>query len=159
FGSAVSTKAGVREMELAAQQRLIETGLVDATNLLVMDMDLCVRCGNCSLACHKIHGQPRLTRHGIHVTRLERASVSAVQSVLSPAVCMHCQDPECLTGCPTGAIGRFGAGQIDIDTRTCIGCGDCATQCPYNAISMISRKGKTPPASNGFSSKLRDLLR
>jgi len=95
FGSLVSTAGGVREKELAAQQSLIETGLVDGTNLLVMDMDLCVRCGNCSLACHKIHGQSRLTRHGIHVTRLERPSLSAIQSVLSPAVCMHCQDPEC----------------------------------------------------------------
>ncbi|MGH9942875.1 MAG: 4Fe-4S dicluster domain-containing protein, partial [Pyrinomonadaceae bacterium] len=58
--------------------------------------------------------------------------------------CMHCQDPECLTGCPTGAIGRFSGGQIDIDTKTCIGCGDCATQCPYNAITMVPRKA--PPA-------------
>jgi hypothetical protein len=38
---------------LQAQQRLIETGLVDGTNLLLMDMELCVRCGNCSLACHQ----------------------------------------------------------------------------------------------------------
>jgi Fe-S-cluster-containing dehydrogenase component/CRP-like cAMP-binding protein len=160
FGSLVSIAAGVREKELAAQQSLIETGLVDGTNLLVMDMDLCVRCGNCSLACHKIHGQSRLTRHGIHITRLERPSLSAIQSVLSPAVCMHCQDPECLTGCPTGAIGRFSGGQIDIDTKTCIGCGDCATQCPYNAISMISRKGQPAPAGvSGFAWKLRDLLR
>src|SRR5262249_8553641 len=33
-----------------AQRQLIDTGLVDGTNLLVMDMDLCVRCGNCSMA-------------------------------------------------------------------------------------------------------------
>jgi Fe-S-cluster-containing hydrogenase component 2 len=45
-----------------------------------------------------------------------------------------------LTGCPTGAIGRFADGQIDIDPKTCIGCGDCAVQCPYTAISMVSRK-------------------
>ncbi|HYO91752.1 MAG TPA: cyclic nucleotide-binding domain-containing protein, partial [Pyrinomonadaceae bacterium] len=32
----------------------ISTGVVDGMNLLVMDMDLCIRCGNCSLACHKI---------------------------------------------------------------------------------------------------------
>lgn len=159
FGALVSTVAAVREKETEAQKTLIETGLVDATNLLVMDMDLCVRCGNCSLACHKIHGQSRLMRHGIHVNRLERPSARANQSVLSPAVCMHCQDPECLTGCPTGAIGRFGGGQIDIDPKTCIGCGDCATQCPYNAISMVSRKGPPPSGAKGLGWKLRDALR
>jgi Fe-S-cluster-containing dehydrogenase component len=57
---------------------------------------------------------------------------------------MHCQDPECLTGCPTGAIGRFSNGQIDIDPKTCIGCSDCATQCPYNAITMVPRKVPAP---------------
>lgn len=130
-----------------AQEDLIETGLVDGTNLLLMDMDLCVRCGNCSLACHKVHGQSRLLRRGIHVTRPVAIKPRAsLQSLLSPAVCMHCQDPECLTGCPTGAIGRFPDGQVDIDPKTCIGCGDCATQCPYNAISMVARKSKTEPA-------------
>jgi ferredoxin len=33
---------------------------------------------------------------------------------------------------------------IDIEPKTCIGCGDCATQCPYNAISMVPRKPTTP---------------
>ena len=123
-----------------SQEDLIETGLVDATNLLVMDMDLCVRCGNCSMACHQIHGQTRLLRRGIHITRpyafKEEASF---QSLLAPEVCLHCKDPECLTGCPTGSIARFADGQVDIDPKTCIGCADCATQCPYNAITMVSR--------------------
>ncbi|MGH9835565.1 MAG: 4Fe-4S dicluster domain-containing protein, partial [Blastocatellia bacterium] len=126
-----------------AQEELIETGLVDATNLLVMDMDLCVRCGNCSMACHQIHGQSRLVRRGIHITRpTSMRKHASFQSVLAPAVCLHCKDPECLTGCPTGAIARFANGEVDIDPKTCIGCADCATQCPYNAISMVPRKPK-----------------
>src|SRR5262249_5172429 len=125
-----------------AQEELIVTGLVDATNLLVMDMDLCVRCGNCSMACHQIHGQSRLVRRGIHVNRpVSIKPKSNFQSLLAPEVCLHCKDPECLTGCPTGAIGRFPDGQVDIDPKTCIGCADCATQCPYSAISMIPRTG------------------
>jgi Fe-S-cluster-containing dehydrogenase component/CRP-like cAMP-binding protein len=128
------------------QRQLIETGLVDATNLLLMDMELCVRCGNCSLACHKMHGTSRLRRSGIHVARYNGKTVNdGFQSLLSPSVCLHCQDPECLTGCPTGAIGRQPGGQVDIDPKTCIGCGDCATQCPYNAISMIPRRKKEVP--------------
>jgi len=131
---------------VAAAAKEISTGIVDATNLLVMDMDLCIRCGNCSLACHKVHGQSRLLRHGIHITRPLEPNGRAIQHVLSPAVCLHCQDPECLTGCPTGAIARFEEGQIDINPDTCIGCADCATQCPYNAISMVSRKPTAAPA-------------
>ncbi|HWN98344.1 MAG TPA: cyclic nucleotide-binding domain-containing protein, partial [Blastocatellia bacterium] len=71
LGSRISPKPKVGAKQLAAQESLISAGLVDATNLLVMDMDLCVRCGNCSMACHQIHGQSRLTRRGIHVTRLD----------------------------------------------------------------------------------------
>jgi len=160
LGAFVNYKPAVHEAMLAAQERLIDTGLVDGTNLLVMDMDLCVRCGNCSLACHKIHGQSRLMRRGVHVTRLEAPRASAIQSALSPEVCMHCADPECLTGCPTGAIGRFDLGQVDIDPKTCIGCGDCATQCPYNAISMVPRRPKEAAKTDGgFKSKLQDFLR
>ena len=159
IGSFVNYKPAVHDGMVNAQERLIDTGLVDGTNLLVMDMDLCVRCGNCSLACHKIHGQSRLMRRGVHVTRLEAPRASAIQSALSPEVCMHCADPECLTGCPTGAIGRFTLGQVDIDPKTCIGCGDCATQCPYNAISMIPRRTKEAEKNGGFKSVLQDFLR
>src|SRR5262245_14422493 len=132
-----------------AQRQLIDAGLVDGANLLVMDMGLCVRCGNCSMACHKVHGQSRLLRRGIHIMRpvsLEKGS--GFQNLLHPSVCMHCKDPECLTGCPTGAIARFAGGRVDIDPRTCIGCGDCATQCPYNAISMTPREPENKEAND-----------
>ena len=129
------------ERTLAATEKEIATGIVDGVNLLVMDMDLCIRCGNCSLACHKVHGQSRLLRRGIHVERPVQAGSSAMQHVLSPSVCMHCKDPECLTGCPTGAIFRDPKGQVDVNAHTCIGCFDCATQCPYTAISMVPRNG------------------
>lgn len=140
----IEAVAEAAALQLGATEKEISTGIVDGTNLLVMDMDLCVRCGNCSLACHKVHGQSRLLRRGIHIERPKKLNGASSQHVLSPSVCLHCQDPECLTGCPTGAIGRFSNGQIDIDPKTCIGCGDCATQCPYNAISMIPRKPVAP---------------
>src|SRR6185369_8028686 len=124
---------------MASAEAEITTGIVDGANLLVMDMDLCVRCGNCSLACHKVHGQSRLVRRGISITRPVAIGSTRTQHVLSPQVCMHCKDPECLTGCPTGSIFRDPRGFVDIDPATCIGCFDCATQCPYDAISMVPR--------------------
>ena len=130
---------------LAATEEEISTGIVDGVNLLVMDMDLCIRCGNCSLACHKVHGQSRLLRRGINITRPVSIGSRKTQHVLSPQVCMHCKDPECLTGCPTGAIFRSPRGDVDIDPATCIGCFDCATQCPYDAITMVPRQPRTIP--------------
>ena len=129
---------------VTAMTKEIETGVVDGINLLVMDMAKCIRCGNCSLACHHVHGNSRLVRRGIHIERPIKPNKSETQSILVPSVCMHCQDAECLTGCPTGAIARFPNGEIDINPVTCIGCGDCATQCPYDAISMIVRDGAKP---------------
>src|SRR5438067_1605497 len=143
--------------ELAAAEKEIATGIVDGVNLLVMDMDLCIRCGNCSLACHKVHGQSRLLRRGIHIERPVKLASSATQHVLSPSVCMHCKDPECLTGCPTGAIFRDPKGHVDIDPATCIGCFDCATQCPYNAISMYPRDGE-PVVAPSLMMRLRNLF-
>ncbi|MDX6499994.1 MAG: hypothetical protein QOG23_3254 [Blastocatellia bacterium] len=142
---------------LAAAEKEIATGIVDAVNLLVMDMDLCIRCGNCSLACHKVHGQSRLLRRGIHIERPLQGGKEATQHVLAPSVCMHCKDPECLTGCPTGAIFRDPKGQVDINTNTCIGCFDCATQCPYNAITMIPRGG-SPTVPLDIKSRINNLF-
>ncbi|HYX27061.1 MAG TPA: cyclic nucleotide-binding domain-containing protein [Pyrinomonadaceae bacterium] len=142
---------------LAATEKEIATGIVDGVNLLVMDMDLCVRCGNCSLACHKVHGQSRLLRRGIHIERPVKIDSPQRQHVLSPSVCMHCKDPECLTGCPTGAIFREATGDIDINIDTCIGCFDCATQCPYNAITMVPRN-LPPPAKTAPLTRARRVF-
>ncbi len=135
---------------VSATTKEIETGVVDGVNLLVMDMAKCVRCGNCSFACHQVHGNSRLSRRGIHIERPDQAQ--------------QCHAPE-----PSRAVGvhalsgrRVSHGLSDrgdstIPGRrdryqsllTCIGCGDCATQCPYDAISMIARDG-----SNGTSGGL-----
>lgn len=141
---------------LKSAEQEIATGIVDGANVLVMDMDLCVRCGNCSLACHKVHGQSRLLRRGIQIERPVTIGKKRLQHALVPQVCMHCADPECLTGCPTGSIFRDPFGHIDIDAGTCIGCYDCATQCPYDAISMVPREA--PSRNRGLGSKLRKVF-
>jgi Fe-S-cluster-containing dehydrogenase component/CRP-like cAMP-binding protein len=145
----------LQAMRSAEQE--IATGIIDGANLLVMDMDLCVRCGNCSLACHKVHGQSRLLRRGINISRPTTIGSPKTQHALIPQVCMHCKDPECLTGCPTGAIFRDPLGHVDIDASTCIGCFDCATQCPYDAISMVPRQG-LPQIPTSFLSKIKSVL-
>ncbi|HSE30277.1 MAG TPA: cyclic nucleotide-binding domain-containing protein [Pyrinomonadaceae bacterium] len=151
----LDSNADIQSLKSAEQE--IATGVVDGANLLVMDMDLCVRCGNCSLACHKVHGQSRLLRRGIQIERPVAIGKRRLQHALLPQVCMHCKDPECLTGCPTGAIFRDPLGQVDIHSETCIGCFDCATQCPYDAITMVPRD--VPAQSFSAVKTIKNLLR
>jgi Fe-S-cluster-containing dehydrogenase component len=103
-----------------------------------------------------MHGQSRLLRRGIQIERPVAIGKKRLQHALVPQVCMHCADPECMTGCPTGAIFRDPFGHIDIDKTTCIGCFDCATQCPYDAITMVPRTA--PPPTSGFVSTLKKAL-
>jgi Fe-S-cluster-containing hydrogenase component 2 len=44
-------------------------------------------------------------------------------------------DPVCLIGCPVGSIHRGDNREIVIEDW-CIGCGLCATSCPYGSIQM-----------------------
>lgn len=94
---------------------------------MLIDTDRCTACDECVQACAATHGNnPRFKRHGpIH----DGKQVTNA--------CMHCADPVCLIGCPTGAIHRHESGPVIIDDATCIGCGTCANSCPYDNISMV----------------------
>lgn len=107
---------------------LVEKRFINGTATMVIDMDRCTRCDDCVRACAATHNNnPRFLRDG------------PVQGHFMIAhACMHCQDPVCMIGCPTGAIHRdsFG-GQVVINDRTCIGCSTCANSCPYENIRMV----------------------
>jgi cGMP-dependent protein kinase 2 len=38
--------------------------------------------------------------------------------------------------CPPDAIHRAPDGEVFINQETCIGCGNCVTNCPYDVISL-----------------------
>ena len=109
---------------------LLETsgqlGMIQADALLVMDLDRCVKCDNCVTACESLHGESRLVRTGIQLGKY-----------LVPAACRHCDDPKCMTACPTGAVKRRPEGEIYFQYDMCIGCANCSIACPYDNIAMI----------------------
>src|SRR6266700_7367095 len=57
--------------------------------------------------------------------------------------CMHCAEPGCLEACPApGAIVQYANGIVDVDPDNCIGCGYCATGCPFDVPKFNKRSGK-----------------
>ena len=107
-------------------ERSGQLGVIQADALLVMDLDLCIKCDACVKACESLHGKSRLIRNGIQLGKY-----------LVPSACRHCDDQKCMNSCPTGAIKRRPEGEIYFQYDMCIGCGNCAIACPYDNIAMI----------------------
>jgi len=101
---------------------------INGTRAMMIDLDRCVRCDDCVRACAETHGgNPRFVRHGKGHAHWMVANA-----------CMHCTDPVCMIGCPTGAIHRDEAsGMVVINDASCIGCQTCANACPYDNIRMV----------------------
>ncbi len=106
---------------------LIQAEVVMGTDALLIDNHKCVRCGGCLRACEDVHedGQARLSLTGIELANL-----------LAPNSCWQCADPLCMLDCPPDAIVRNVRGEVFIKSN-CIGCGNCANNCPYGNIFMV----------------------
>jgi Fe-S-cluster-containing dehydrogenase component/CRP-like cAMP-binding protein len=121
-----SAKIGADMLEFLTENRLF-----NGTATMMIDLDRCTRCDDCVRACATAHdNNPRFLRQGPVSGRLMIANA-----------CMHCVDPVCMIGCPTGAIHRdaFG-GEVVINPATCIGCKSCFNNCPYDAIRMVETR-------------------
>ncbi len=107
---------------------LADRRFLNGTQTMLINLDRCTRCDDCVRACAATHdNNPRFIRQGPKHDNLMVANA-----------CMHCVDPVCMIGCPTGAIARDPAtGTVRINDRTCIGCSTCANSCPYEAIRMV----------------------
>jgi len=108
---------------------IVENRYINGTATMVVDLNRCTRCDDCVRACASAHdNNPRFVRQGKRISNMMIANA-----------CMHCQDPVCMIGCPTGAIHRLAdEGQVVINDLTCIGCGTCANSCPYDNIRMVA---------------------
>jgi thioredoxin reductase/CRP-like cAMP-binding protein len=112
--------------------RMLQEGIFEGTDVLLIDENKCVRCDNCVKACEETHGGQ---------TRLYRNEGILISNLLIPTSCRHCENPLCLTDCPPGdAIQRDPKGEVYIIETKCIGCGNCATNCPYGNILMLHPK-------------------
>ncbi|TXH02956.1 MAG: cyclic nucleotide-binding domain-containing protein [Nevskiaceae bacterium] len=105
---------------------MMAQGLGEATDVLLIDESLCIRCDQCEKACATTHGG---------VSRLDREAGPTFQNLHVPTSCRHCEHPHCMKDCPPDAIKRLPGGEVSI-SDACIGCGNCERNCPYGVIHM-----------------------
>lgn len=124
-----------------AMSFVVQKGLAQAREILTVDLEQCVGCDNCVMACEAAREHSRLERRGSRLGRF-----------LVPASCFHCENPECLL-CSVGGIVRDKDGEIHF-TENCVGCGRCAKRCPFGNILIVKlddEEGKKPGRRRGPS--------
>jgi Fe-S-cluster-containing dehydrogenase component len=76
------------------------------------------------------------------VRHYEAGDYPANRTLNVPMSCMHCEDADCVTVCPTGAsYKRAEDGIVLIDPEKCMGCNYCAWACPYGARELDQIEG------------------
>lgn len=98
---------------------------------LLIDITKCVGCGECTRACAEANGLPQE-----EAKELSAAHYTVVQSYNNDEtnvrrLCMHCNEPTCVSACLVGAFTKTETGAVLYDESKCIGCRYCMQACPF----------------------------
>lgn len=97
---------------------------------MVIDLQRCIGCYACMVACKQEHFLPPGVFWG-RVLISESGKSPTVTKLMYPVLCNHCEEAMCEKVCPTGATSKRDNGIVIIDPDTCVGCRYCVMACPY----------------------------
>jgi Fe-S-cluster-containing hydrogenase component 2/CRP-like cAMP-binding protein len=125
--------------------------LVLTRNALLIDMNKCTRCDQCVRGCAEAHDlQPRFHRANPEL-RFGKWEVAGA--------CLNCLDAPCQAVCPVGAITFLEDAAVQIHRDRCIGCSQCANDCPFGVIDMYPphSPADAPSSKKGIVANKCDL--
>ena len=99
-----------------------------------LDMDKCVACGACAIAC--MDQNDRKPDEGDTIFRKIGNAEPILPNeriIFLSSGCMHCDDAPCITACPSNVLRKNEMGLTVFDNTNCIGCHSCLLACPYGA--------------------------
>ena len=106
------------------------------------DLDRCIDCHGCTVACDSGHELPLDVRRR-RVYTFNEGVVGKEYSV--SIACMHCSDAPCAQVCPVNCFYIRDDGIVLHDKDTCIACGYCLYACPYGAPQFPRNETKFLP--------------
>jgi len=103
-----------------------------------IDLAKCTGCKNCELGCMVAHSPDenlqQAYRDGGAAAIRSRCRVALTgNGQRVPLHCNHCEDPQCLRACMSGALSKGDNGYVVCDTDICVGCYMCVMSCPDGA--------------------------
>jgi molybdopterin-containing oxidoreductase family iron-sulfur binding subunit len=104
---------------------------------MAIDLDRCVGCWTCAIACKQENNVPmglwwnRVLTRGEDGLDKPEGEYPHLEMGYMPLACQHCEDAPCLKVCPTRATYKRDDGIVLVDYDKCIGCRYCMVACPY----------------------------
>jgi formate dehydrogenase iron-sulfur subunit len=101
---------------------------------LLYDATQCIACLECEKACatqNKLPYDDKISAEKL--TSAHKYTYVAVQAdeKYLRRMCMHCEDPTCVSACPVGALEKTKNGPVTYDESKCMGCRYCMLACPF----------------------------
>lgn len=106
---------------------------------ILMDTSLCVECHACRVACQNHNNLP-VDKSYIKFESVEKGTFPQVEYTISRHSCKHCNEAPCVNVCPVKALYKGKTGFTHMKFETCIGCGLCKMNCPYDVPVIASGK-------------------
>ena len=113
---------------------------------MVIDLQKCVGCGACALACktenntsNRVNGQTFNWADYLYQTE---GKFPDITYTVMPVLCNHCSQAACVEACPVTPKAMFKAenGITLHNNERCIGCRLCQDACPYSAQDVDEEK-------------------
>lgn len=112
---------------------------------MVIDLQKCVGCGACALAC-KAENNTRTRANGQSYNWADflsktEGSFPSTKHVTTPVLCNHCTKAPCVENCPVTPKAMFKAEDNTTlhNQDRCIGCRACQMSCPYSAEQLDNK--------------------
>lgn len=96
---------------------------------LLIDITKCIGCRSCEAACKAQNHLPENEDKAL--TALTWTKVMEHGDRFVRTMCMHCENPTCVSVCPVGALQKSSDGPIVYDESRCMGCRYCMAACPF----------------------------